>query len=145
MGEPLNCPCCDGVAETDSQQPYRNFVTGKLGNAASVYCRECGLTVSHCYADLPDMDRDDVMSMAVEQWNNRAINSHIAAQAEQIAAKDAEIERLRKALEEIAAPLVLNVCSIDPLRASGIRTGYEIAQERAKAALTPQPKDQSHG
>jgi hypothetical protein len=66
-------------------------------------------------------------------WDVPFLLAHIAAQAEQIAAKDAEIERLKAGIEAFRR-----------LQEQASRS-YEHERHIIRGELTPQPKDQSHG
>jgi hypothetical protein len=65
------CPFCGSAAEMDTRQSYRNISTGNLEDACAIYCTSCSAHVSHCYADLRDMARDDVIELARSEWNAR--------------------------------------------------------------------------
>jgi hypothetical protein len=54
-----------------------------------------------------------------------------------------EIERLRAALSNIAQLRVLTDCGIDPMRAAGLRQGFEIAAEEACNALAGSKPDET--
>lgn len=71
----LGCPFCGGEAESDSQRGYRNIWTGNPENAAAVYCTKCSADMTWCYRDTPEIERDQVMTLLVEQWNTRATAS----------------------------------------------------------------------
>ncbi len=66
------CPFCGGVAETDTQQSYRNPGNGKLGSALSIYCTACNAHMVLCRDDLPHLDTDSLMELLVTNWNQRA-------------------------------------------------------------------------
>lgn len=66
------CPFCNGAAESDSQQHYRNITTGNLEKAAAVYCTACEAHMTWCYRDTPEIEREQVMELLVERWNTRA-------------------------------------------------------------------------
>jgi len=69
MSDLKNCPFCGGVAEMDTRQPYAEYLTGKHGTAIAIYCRECGVGVSICKADVPDVCPE----MVEEIWNRRTL------------------------------------------------------------------------
>jgi hypothetical protein len=64
----LPCPCCGHTAELDTKQSYRNFRTGAVEDAICIYCVNCTLEISVCYADVPDITAEQV----IETWNTRA-------------------------------------------------------------------------
>ena len=66
------CPFCGGEAESDSQRGYRNISTGNPENAAAIYCTKCNADMTWCYRDTPEVERDQVMTLLIEQWNTRA-------------------------------------------------------------------------
>lgn len=69
----LPCPFCGGRAETDSQQSYWSPTAGIPRDQAAVYCLgPCGAAMTTCYADVPDLPRERVMELLVENWNRRA-------------------------------------------------------------------------
>lgn len=69
------CPFCGGEAESDSQRGYRNISTGNPENAAAIYCTKCNADMTWCYRDTPEIERDQVMTLLIEQWNTRATAS----------------------------------------------------------------------
>lgn len=71
----LGCPFCGGEAESDSQRGYRNISTGNPEKAAAIYCTKCNADMTWCYRDTPEIERDQVMTLLVEQWNTRATPS----------------------------------------------------------------------
>lgn len=77
------CPFCGGEAESDSQRGYRNMTTGRLEDAAAIYCTACSADMTWCYRDTPEIERDQVMSILVEQWNKRALSDE-AARADEV-------------------------------------------------------------
>ncbi len=66
------CPCCRGDAEMDTQQAFRALADGRIGHACAIYCVKCSLTVSWCYADVPELSHEDVAREVTEAWNRRA-------------------------------------------------------------------------
>lgn len=68
----LGCPFCGGEAESDSARGYRNISTGTPENAAAIYCTKCSADMTWCYRDTPEIERDQVMKLLIEQWNTRA-------------------------------------------------------------------------
>lgn len=70
--ELLPCPFCGGEAESDSQRHYRNISTGNLEKSAAIYCTSCNADMTWCYRDTPEIEREQVMSLLIEQWNTRA-------------------------------------------------------------------------
>ena len=69
------CPFCGGEAESDSLRGYRNISTGNPENAAAIYCTKCSADMTWCYRDTPEIERDHVMKLLIEQWNTRATAS----------------------------------------------------------------------
>ena len=69
------CPFCGGEAESDSQRGYRNISTGNPENAAAIYCTKCSADMTWCYRDTPEIERNHVMKLLIEQWNTRATAS----------------------------------------------------------------------
>lgn len=69
------CPFCGGEAESDSRRGYRNISTGNPENAAAIYCTKCSADMTWCYRDTPEIERDHVMKLLIEQWNTRATAS----------------------------------------------------------------------
>jgi hypothetical protein len=67
----LPCPFCGGEAEKDSRQAYRSMVSGKMENAAAIYCMSCSVQMTHCYEDHPGTDREDLQADLVGLWNRR--------------------------------------------------------------------------
>ena len=72
MSELKPCPFCGGEAEADTMQGFRAMASGRLENAAAIYCRDCSAQMSFCYSDEPDIPREDVMANLVVAWNTRA-------------------------------------------------------------------------
>lgn len=70
--ELLPCPFCGGDAESDSQRGYRNISTGNPEKSAAIYCTKCNADMTWCYRDTPEIEREQVMSLLIEQWNTRA-------------------------------------------------------------------------
>lgn len=69
--KPLPCPFCGGEAETDTMQAFRALSTGRLENAAAVYCHACTNQMTVCYSDVSDIPRDTVMADLIIAWNRR--------------------------------------------------------------------------
>lgn len=69
------CPFCGGEAESDSRRGYRNISTGNPEKAAAIYCTKCSADMTWCYRDTPEIERDQVMTLLIEQWNTRATAS----------------------------------------------------------------------
>ena len=69
------CPFCGGEAESDSARNYRNISTGTPEKAAAIYCTKCSADMTWCYRDTPEIERDQVMTLLIEQWNTRATPS----------------------------------------------------------------------
>ena len=87
------CPFCGGAPEMDALQGYRNITTGRMENAIAVYCTACSADMSVCYADVPDIQPEQV----AEMWNKR--------EAGDLAALVAQLVRaLRKAAPEHDLP-----------------------------------------
>ncbi|UCV02337.1 Lar family restriction alleviation protein [Dechloromonas denitrificans] len=63
-----SCPFCGGEAELDSNQSFREFVSGKISREVAVYCRHCSAEISVCVPDVPDITPEQVADM----WNTRA-------------------------------------------------------------------------
>lgn len=61
------CPKCKGIAEMDPFQTHRNVATGDHELAVSIHCTACELTLTYCYADMPDLTPEWV----AEQWNTQ--------------------------------------------------------------------------
>lgn len=78
MNDLQPCPFCGEPAESDSQQAYRAITDGKIGYSASVYCTHCPAQISFCYADQPEMCKEDVMALVIEWWNERKPDSAAA-------------------------------------------------------------------
>lgn len=70
--ELLPCPFCGGESESDSHRHYRNISTGNLEKSAAIYCTSCNADMMWCYRDTPEIEREQVMSLLIEQWNTRA-------------------------------------------------------------------------
>ena len=66
------CPFCNGAAEIDYHQSYRNISTGALASAVAIYCTECLAHVTFCREDAGEMTTDDLAFILTEQWNKRA-------------------------------------------------------------------------
>jgi len=62
------CPFCGGQAELDSQQSFREFVSGKISRSVAVYCTKCSAEISVCIPDVPDVQPEQLADM----WNQRA-------------------------------------------------------------------------
>lgn len=69
------CPFCGGEADSDSARNYRNISTGTPEKAAAIYCTKCSADMTWCYRDTPEIERDHVMKLLIEQWNTRATAS----------------------------------------------------------------------
>ena len=79
------CPFCGGEAESDSQRGYRNMTTGKPEAEAAIYCTSCNADMTWCYCDTPEIERDQVMTLLIEQWNARATPSFEGDAVERVA------------------------------------------------------------
>ena len=65
------CPFCGGEAELDSNISFREFVSGEISRAVSVYCRSCSAEITVCVPDVPDITPEQVADM----WNSRVEGS----------------------------------------------------------------------
>ena len=72
MDELKPCPFCGGSAEADSAQGFRAIVSGRMEEAAAIYCTRCVVQMTHCYSDHRGTSREELMSDLVERWNTRA-------------------------------------------------------------------------
>lgn len=99
------CPFCGGVPEIDTLQGYRNITTGRMENAIAVYCTSCSADISVCYADVPDIQAEQV----AEMWNKREAGDLSAL-----------IARLAQALRKAAPENELPAMALDYLRREGL-------------------------
>lgn len=89
------CPFCGGVAEMDTLRAYLALGTGRMGHALAVYCTTCSADIAVCYADVPDIQPEQVADM----WNKR--------EADDIATLVARLARaLRRAAPEHELPAI---------------------------------------
>lgn len=68
----LPCPFCGSAdIESDTSRYYRAITSRLIGKAAAINCNGCDAEMMRCYADMPDVPRDDVMADLIETWNRR--------------------------------------------------------------------------
>ena len=99
------CPFCGGAPEMDTLQGYRNITTGRMGNAIAVYCTSCSAGISVCYADVPDIQPEQVAGM----WNKRDTGDLAAL-----------VARLVRALRKAAPEHDLPERALDYLKREGL-------------------------
>jgi hypothetical protein len=122
------CPFCNGAAESDSQQHYRNITTGNLEKAAAVYCTACEAHMTWCYRDTPEIEREQVMELLVERWNTRATLTTPAPGRDALAriAKEAReaaavlsVERVQGWANPLVTAIVKAADALDELAGNG--------------------------
>ena len=99
------CPFCGGPAEIDTLRGYRNFSSGLMENAIAAYCTACAADISVCYADVPDIQAEQVADM----WNKRDTGDLSAL-----------VVRLARALREVAPDHDLPEKALDYLQRNGL-------------------------
>lgn len=72
VGALLPCPFCGAGAEMDRRQAYRNIRTGNLKDAAAIYCLGCGVHMTFCYEDAPEISHEQICDDLIAAWNRRA-------------------------------------------------------------------------
>jgi hypothetical protein len=89
----------------DTLRGYRNYKTGRMENEIAVYCTSCLADMSVCYADVPEIQPEQVADM----WNKR--------EADDLAAL---VARLVRALRNAAPEHELPAMAVDYLQRSGL-------------------------
>lgn len=142
------CPFCGGEAESDSARNYRNISTGTPEKAAAIYCTKCSADMTWCYRDTPEIERDQVMTLLIEQWNTRATTSLEGDAVERVALRRTVLDILNsvapavenlacnqeQAVDEVLA--AVNEVAIQAATATGLVAGEAAirAAERERCA-----------
>ena len=70
---PVLKPCahCGSPAESDAYRAFRPIDGTNTQDGIAIYCTGCNCDFMFCRSDLRPMDDEDIMELAVEQWNRR--------------------------------------------------------------------------